>query len=156
VLAVVERHFQTIERVCVHHTQYEELMEQVCLAFSYILGFSREYVPNSPVFVPMMQLMARCCEQHPQPFYMGLVRSAIGFFADAGSADLDKILIDLTGLFVLPLARLLGSSGGAPPAALTPPINAPLGVTRPPPPGRGEVVAASAAFVGLTHVGHMH
>jgi len=124
VLAVVERHFQTIERVCVHHTQYEELMEQVCLAFSYILGFSREYVPNSPVFVPMMQLMARCCEQHPQPFYMGLVRSAIGFFADAGSADLDKILIDLTGLFVLPLARLLGSSGGAPPAALTPPINA--------------------------------
>ena len=30
------------------------------------------------VFVPMMKLMARCCEQHPQPFYMGLVRSVVG------------------------------------------------------------------------------
>merc|ERR1719409_2568390 len=37
VLAVVERHFQVIEKVCLYHTQYEELMEQVCLAFSYIL-----------------------------------------------------------------------------------------------------------------------
>ena len=61
-------------------------MEQVCLAFSgslaaalnvsskmlegYILGFSREYAPTSNVFVPMMKLMAKCCEQHPQPYYM--------------------------------------------------------------------------------------
>merc|ERR1719242_2278611 len=103
VLAVVEKHFATIERVCIHNTQYEELMEQVCLAFSYILGFSREYAPTSPVFVPMMKLMGRCCEQHPQPFYMGLIRSVIGFFADRGVEQLDLVLVDLTGLFVTPV-----------------------------------------------------
>jgi len=118
VLAVVEKHFATIERVCIHHTQYDELMEQVCLAFSYILGFSRAYAASSPVFVPMMKLMARCCEYHPQPFYMGLVRSVIGFFAAAGSAQLDSILVDLTGLFVAPVARSF--SMGCP---LSPPIN---------------------------------
>jgi len=119
VLAVVEQHFQTIEKVCVHHTHYEELMEQVCLAFSYILGFSRDYANTSPVFVPMMKLMARCCEQHPQPFYMGLIRSVIGFFAFSRCDQLDMILVDLTGLFVTPVARHLGGS-----AALPPPINA--------------------------------
>mmetsp|Transcript_14583 Transcript_14583/g.37141 ORF Transcript_14583/g.37141 Transcript_14583/m.37141 type:complete len:1090 (-) Transcript_14583:220-3489(-) len=124
VLAVVEKHFPTIERVCIHNTQYDELMEQVCLAFSYILGFAREYAPTSPVFVPMMKLMARCCEQHPQPFYMGLVRSVIGFFAATGSEQLDAVLVDLTGLFAAPIARQLAaaaSGGGSP---LPPPINA--------------------------------
>eukprot|EP00419_Tripos_fusus_P012513 CAMPEP_0172669110 /NCGR_PEP_ID=MMETSP1074-20121228/9477_1 /TAXON_ID=2916 /ORGANISM="Ceratium fusus, Strain PA161109" /LENGTH=1085 /DNA_ID=CAMNT_0013485847 /DNA_START=101 /DNA_END=3358 /DNA_ORIENTATION=+ len=120
VLAVVEKHFLTIEKVCIHHTHYEELMEQVCLAFSYILGFAREYAPTSPVFVPMMKLMARCCEQHPQPFYMGLIRSVIGFFAAAGSEQLDLILVDLTGLFVTPVAHHLGSGA----STLPPPINA--------------------------------
>mmetsp|Transcript_2912 Transcript_2912/g.9071 ORF Transcript_2912/g.9071 Transcript_2912/m.9071 type:complete len:1084 (+) Transcript_2912:224-3475(+) len=122
VLAVVERHFPTIERVCIHHTQYEELMEQVCLAFSYILGFAREYAPASPVFVPMMKLMARCCEQHPQHFYMGLIRSVIGFFAAAGSEQLDAILVDLTGLFIMPVARNLGGAPAAG-ALLSPPLN---------------------------------
>mmetsp|Transcript_103923 Transcript_103923/g.289556 ORF Transcript_103923/g.289556 Transcript_103923/m.289556 type:complete len:1080 (-) Transcript_103923:131-3370(-) len=123
VLAVVEKHFATIERVCIHHTQYEELMEQVCLAFSYILGFARDYAPSSPVFVPMMKLMARCCEQHPQPFYMGLIRSVIGFFAAAGSDQLDAILVDLTGLFITPVARHLTGAAGAGPAVVPPPIN---------------------------------
>jgi len=55
---------------------------------------------------------------------MGLVRSCVGFFADAGSADLDKILIDLTGLFVQPIAQILGSGAAGPGIpALTPPIN---------------------------------
>jgi hypothetical protein len=127
VLAVVERHFQTIEIVCIHHTQYEDLMEQVCLAFSYILGFAREYAPNSQVFVPMMKLMARCCEQHPQPFYMGLVRSVVGFFAAAGNEQLDAVLVDLTGLFVAPIARRLASDcvgGGGLTHHLPPPLNA--------------------------------
>lgn len=118
VLAVVEKHFHMIERVCIHHTQYEELMEQVCLAFSFILGFARDYAPASPVFVPMMKLMARCCEQHPQPFYMGLIRSVIGFFAAAGSDQLDLILIDLTGLFVTPIARHLGAGQSTLPPAI--------------------------------------
>eukprot|EP00933_Yihiella_yeosuensis_P013903 TRINITY_DN1266_c0_g1_i1.p1 TRINITY_DN1266_c0_g1~~TRINITY_DN1266_c0_g1_i1.p1 ORF type:complete len:1065 (-),score=200.15 TRINITY_DN1266_c0_g1_i1:131-3325(-) len=122
VLAVVERHFATIERVCIHHTQYDELMEQVCLAFSYILGFSREYAPKSRVFVPMMKLMARCCEFHPQPYYMGLVRSVIGFFAAMGSDELDQILVDLTGLFILPVAKHLVSQNSAQP--LPPQISA--------------------------------
>lgn len=121
VLAVVEKHFSTIQRVCLYHTQYEELMEQVCLAFSYILGFSREYVPTSAVFVPMMKLMASCCEQHPQPFYMGLIRSVIGFFGAAVNDQLDAILVELTGLFVSPVARALAASGTAP--TLPPPIN---------------------------------
>eukprot|EP00930_Biecheleria_cincta_P097581 TRINITY_DN89289_c0_g1_i1.p1 TRINITY_DN89289_c0_g1~~TRINITY_DN89289_c0_g1_i1.p1 ORF type:complete len:956 (+),score=166.56 TRINITY_DN89289_c0_g1_i1:173-2869(+) len=120
VLAVVEKHFPTIERVCLHHSQYEELMEQVCLAFSYILGFSKEYVPDSAVLVPMMKLMARCCEQHPQPYYMGLVQSVIGFFAAAANPVLDPILVDLTGLFIAPVARNLASSGGM--ALMPPPI----------------------------------
>jgi len=124
VLAVVEKHFPTIERVCIHHTQYDELMEQVCLAFSYILGFAREYAPSSPVFVPMMKLMARCCEQHPQPFYMGLVRSVIGFFAAAGSEQLDAVLVDLTGLFAAPIARQLAAAAGGGGSLLPPPINA--------------------------------
>jgi len=124
VLAVVEKHFSTIERVCIHHTQYEELMEQVCLAFSYILGFAREYAPASPVFVPMMKLMARCCEQHPQPFYMGLIRSVIGFFAAADNKQLDVILVDLTGLFITPVARHLVAATAGPGAVLSPPINA--------------------------------
>jgi len=119
VLAVVERHFAMIERVCIHHTQYDELMEQVCLAFSYILGFAREYAPQSPVFVPMMKLMARCCEQHPQPFYMGLVRSVIGFFAAAANEQLDHVLVDLTGLFAAPVAMRLATA----PGGLPPPIN---------------------------------
>jgi len=120
VLTVVEQHFPTIERVCLHHTQYEELMEQVCLAFSYILGFARDFAPSSPIFVPMMKLMAQCCEQHPQPFYMGLVRSVIGFFAAAGSEQLDAILVDLTGLFVAPVARSLAGAATPP---LPPPIS---------------------------------
>jgi len=136
VLAVVEQHFPTIERVCIHHTQYEDLMEQVCLAFSYILGFAREYARASPVFVPMMKLMARCCEYHPQPFYMGLVRSVVGFFATSGCDQLDQILVELTGLFVLPVARrlaaavasgnggALGGAGVAGDSPLPPPINA--------------------------------
>lgn len=120
VLAVVEKHFAMIERVCIHHTQYDELMEQVCLAFSYILGFAREYAATSPIFVPMMKLMGRCCEQHPQPFYMMLVRSVIGFFAAAaGNDELDSILVDLTGLFSAPIAQALVA--GSP---LPPPINA--------------------------------
>lgn len=123
VLAVVEKHFPTIERVCIHHTQYEELMEQVCLAFSYILGYAREYAPASPVFVPMMKLMAKCCEQHPQPFYMGLVRSVVGFFAVTGSEQLDAVLVDLTGLFVAPIARRLADTTGAQ-LVLPPPLNA--------------------------------
>ncbi|CAJ1419685.1 unnamed protein product [Effrenium voratum] len=120
VLGVVEKHFATIERVCIHHTHYEELMEQVCLAFSYILGFSREYAPTSAVFVPMMKLMARCCEQHPQPYYMGLVRNAIGFFASNAENQMDAVLVDLTGLFIAPVARNL--SGGS--VAIAPPISA--------------------------------
>eukprot|EP00931_Biecheleriopsis_adriatica_P089960 TRINITY_DN64013_c0_g1_i1.p1 TRINITY_DN64013_c0_g1~~TRINITY_DN64013_c0_g1_i1.p1 ORF type:complete len:1076 (-),score=227.82 TRINITY_DN64013_c0_g1_i1:45-3272(-) len=122
VLAVVEKHFATIERVCLHHTQYEELMEQVCLAFSYILGFSREYVPTSPIFVPMMKLMAKCCEQHPQPYYMGLIRSVIGFFAAQANNDLDAILIDLTGLFIAPVARNLSAAPGSGVQPMPPPI----------------------------------
>jgi len=121
VLGVVEQHFATIERVCVHHTQYEELMEQVCLAFSYILGFSREYALKSKVFVPMMKLMARCCEQHPQQHYMCLVRSVIGFFAGNADSEMDAVLVDLTGLFILPVARTLATPGAAP---LPPPITA--------------------------------
>uniref|UniRef100_A0A7S1AFD0 Exportin-1/Importin-beta-like domain-containing protein n=1 Tax=Noctiluca scintillans TaxID=2966 RepID=A0A7S1AFD0_NOCSC len=118
VLAVVEQNFATIEKICLHHTQYDELMEQVCLAFSYILGFAREYAPASPVFVPMLKLMARCCEQHPQPFYLGVVKSVIGFFATACDEQVDAVLIDLTELFVVPVASRLGS-----PNALSPPIN---------------------------------
>lgn len=116
-----------IERVCIHHTQYEDLMEQVCLAFSYILGYSREYAPTSPVFVPMMKLMARCCEYHPQPFYMGLIRSVVGFFAAAGSDQLDGILVELTGMFVAPLAARLAATfngAGAGQEPLPPPLNA--------------------------------
>lgn len=113
VLAVVEQHFPTIERICIHHSQYEELMEQVCLAFSYILGFAREYAPTSPVFVPMMKLMARCCEYHPQPFYLGLVRSVIGFFAVGNDNDMHRILVDLTGLFIHPvISRLAAATAG--------------------------------------------
>lgn len=128
VLGVVEKHFATIERVCIHHTHYEELMEQVCLAFSYILGFSREYAPMSKVFVPMMKLMARCCEQHPQPYYMSLVRSAIGFFASNAENQMDAVLVDLTGLFIAPVARTLTAataSGGvhAAASAIAPPIS---------------------------------
>jgi len=126
VLGVVEKHFSTIERVCVHHTHYEELMEQVCLAFSYILGFSREYAPTSKVFVPMMKLMARCCEQHPQPYYMSLVRSAIGFFAGNAENQMDAVLVDLTGLFIAPVARTLtaatASGVHAAASAIAPPI----------------------------------
>jgi len=122
VLAVVEQHFATIERVCIHHTQYEELMEQVCLAFSYILGFSREFVPSSQIFVPMMKLMARCCEQHPQPYYMGLIRSVIGFFAANANEAMDAVLIDLTGLFIAPIARSVASNG-ANPQSMPPPIS---------------------------------
>ncbi|CAE6969676.1 unnamed protein product [Symbiodinium sp. CCMP2456] len=121
VLGVVEKHFATIERVCIHHTQYEELMEQVCLAFSYILGFSREYVPSSKVFVPMMKLMARCCEFHPQPYYMSLVRATIGFFAANTNKEMDAILVDLTGLFILPVAKNMASSSST---LLPPPISA--------------------------------
>ncbi|CAE7720427.1 unnamed protein product [Symbiodinium sp. KB8] len=121
VLGVVEKHFATIERVCIHHTQYEELMEQVCLAFSYILGFSREYVPTSKVFVPMMKLMARCCEFHPQPYYMSLVRATIGFFAANTNKEMDAILVDLTGLFILPVAKNMASSRAT---LLPPPISA--------------------------------
>mmetsp|Transcript_35921 Transcript_35921/g.78338 ORF Transcript_35921/g.78338 Transcript_35921/m.78338 type:complete len:275 (+) Transcript_35921:1-825(+) len=66
--------------------------------------------------------MARCCEQHPQPFYMGLVRSVVGFFAAHGSEQMDAVLVDLTGLFIVPVVqRLAAGSGGA---ALPPPINA--------------------------------
>lgn len=124
VLAVVEKHFAMIERVCIHHTQYEELMEQVCLAFSYILGFARDYAQASPVFVPMMKLMARCCEQHPQPFYMGLIRSVIGFFAAAGSDQLDAILVDLTGLFITPIVGHLAAAAAGQGPPLSPPLNA--------------------------------
>jgi hypothetical protein len=114
VLAVVEKHFATIERVSLHHTQYEDLMEQVCLAFSYILGFAREYAPRSAVFVPMMKLMATCCEYHPQPFYLGLVRSVIGFFAtDPDNVQMHNVLVELTGMFIRPVvARLAGAAGG--------------------------------------------
>jgi hypothetical protein len=134
VLAVVERHFVTIERICIHHTQYDELMEQVCLAFSYILGFAREYAPTSPVFVPMMKLMATCCQQHPQPFYMGLIRQCIGFFAPVRNPNsggvgeqLDAILVDLTGLFITPVTRhirerLAGVAGAQQQPLLPPPI----------------------------------
>eukprot|EP00928_Gymnodinium_smaydae_P015817 TRINITY_DN15879_c0_g2_i1.p1 TRINITY_DN15879_c0_g2~~TRINITY_DN15879_c0_g2_i1.p1 ORF type:complete len:1105 (-),score=231.86 TRINITY_DN15879_c0_g2_i1:45-3359(-) len=133
VLAVVEQALPMVELLCIHHTQYEDFMEQVCLAFSYILGFAREYAPDSPVFVPMMKLMARCCEQHPQPFYMGLVRSVVGFFAATGNDQLDAVLVDLTGLFVAPLARRLASAAlsgnghganGNGAGALPPPLNA--------------------------------
>mmetsp|Transcript_152801 Transcript_152801/g.292657 ORF Transcript_152801/g.292657 Transcript_152801/m.292657 type:complete len:1092 (-) Transcript_152801:93-3368(-) len=125
VLAVVEQHFATIERICVYHTQYEELMEQVCLAFSYILGFAREYAPSSPVFKPMMQLMARCCEYHPQPFYLGLIRSVIGFFAVLAEPHMDTVLVELTGLFITTVARRLGetASGASNAVALMPSIN---------------------------------
>merc|ERR1719499_1028215 len=68
-----------------------------------------------------MQLMARCCEQHPQPFYMGLVRSVIGFFAAAASEQIDSVLVDLTGLFAAPIAMRLASSSATP--GLSPPIN---------------------------------
>eukprot|EP00927_Polykrikos_kofoidii_P001049 TRINITY_DN10382_c0_g1_i1.p1 TRINITY_DN10382_c0_g1~~TRINITY_DN10382_c0_g1_i1.p1 ORF type:complete len:1143 (+),score=197.71 TRINITY_DN10382_c0_g1_i1:53-3430(+) len=131
VLAVVEQHFATLEKVCIHHTQYEDFMEQVCLAFSYILGFAREYAPSSPVFVPIMNLMARCCEQHPQPFYMGLVRSVVGFFASAGNDQLDGVLVNMTGSFIVPITRRLAAEfgngshnigAGQPP--LMPPLNA--------------------------------
>lgn len=111
VLAVVEKHFATIERVCIYHTQYEELMEQVCLAFSYILGFCREYAPRSPVFVPMMELMGRCCGYHPQPFYLGLVRSVIGFFAtDNDNTQIHQTLVNLTGLFISPVVSSLAGA----------------------------------------------
>lgn len=125
VLAVVEKNFATIERICVYHTQYEELMEQVCLAFSYILGFARDYAPDSPVFVPMMKLMGRCCEYHPQPFYLGLIRSVIGFFATANNPQMDTVLVELTGLFITPVARRLGetASGTSNTVALVPAIN---------------------------------
>lgn len=125
VLGVVEKHFATIERVCIHHTHYEELMEQACLAFSYILGFSREYAPTSKVFVPMMKLMARCCEQHPQPYYMSLVRSAIGFFASNAENQMDAVLVDLTGLFIAPVARALSAATSVHAAAnaIAPPIS---------------------------------
>lgn len=116
VLAVVEQNFPVIERICLHHTQYDELMEQVCLAFSYILGFAREYAPNSPAFVPMMQLMAKCCEYHPQPFYLGLVKSVIGIFAANGNEKIDAVLVDLTGLFISPVAQRLVAGGPLSPA----------------------------------------
>lgn len=68
-----------------------------------------------------MKLMARCCEQHPQHFYMGLVKSAIGFFAAAGK--LDAVLVDLTGLFAAPVARQLAAAAAGGAAPLPPPIN---------------------------------
>jgi len=113
VLAVVDKHFPVIERVCLHNTQYEDLMEQVCLAFAYILGFSREYAAASPVFVRMMRVMAKCCEYHPQPFYMGLVRQVVGVFASMNSEPLDAVLVDLTGLFAAPVARQLVEPQGS-------------------------------------------
>jgi len=126
VLAVVEKHFPVIERVCLYHTQYDDLMEQVCLAFSYILGFAREYAPNSSVFVPMMKLMAKCCEYHPQPFYLGLVRSVIGFFLSGGveqPPQLIAVLVDLTGLFIQPIASTLAGAACGSANHLAPAIN---------------------------------
>ena len=53
---------------------------------------------------------------------MGLVRSVAGFFAAHGSEQMDAVLVDLTGLFIVPVVqRLAAGSGGA---ALPPPINA--------------------------------
>lgn len=121
VLRVVEQHFATIERACLHNTHYDEFMEQVCLAFSYILGYAREYAPSSPIFTPIMQLMATCCEQHPQPFYMGLVRSCVQFFATKETEQMNACLVDLTGLFIEPIARKLATNHQP---QLPPPINA--------------------------------
>jgi len=124
VLAVVEQHFPMIERICVYHTQYDELMEQVCLAFSYIFGFAKDFAPASPAFVPTLKLMVRCCEQHPQPFYLGLVRSIIGLFASIRDDALDAVLVELVGAFVTPIAQRLSDSPGAMGPSLPPAMNA--------------------------------
>jgi len=110
VLAVVEKHFSIIEKVCLHHTQYDDLMEQLNMAVCYILGFAREYVPKSSIFVPLVRLLARCCEQHPQPFYMGLIKQCIGFFAPANAEDMNYMLVELTGLYIVPVVRHLNSA----------------------------------------------
>merc|ERR1719296_117471 len=51
---------------------------------------------------------------------MGLVRSAIGFFAAAANEQLDSVLVDLTGLFAAPVAMRLAQASSA---TLPPPIN---------------------------------
>merc|ERR1712232_568631 len=55
------------------------------------------------------------------PFYLGLVRSVIGFFAVGTEAQLPGVLVDLTGLFIHPVVRrLLAAVGGGEPPLPTP------------------------------------
>mmetsp|Transcript_30499 Transcript_30499/g.71164 ORF Transcript_30499/g.71164 Transcript_30499/m.71164 type:complete len:1086 (-) Transcript_30499:52-3309(-) len=105
VLAVFEQNFRMIEQVCIHHTQYEELMEQVCMAFSYILNFCKEYVPESKLLVPMLQLIARCMELRPQPFYISLGRSLLSVYGDDETEGLPNILLDFCGVLIGPVVR---------------------------------------------------
>eukprot|EP00971_Amphidinium_carterae_P149331 2960643-Amphidinium_carterae.1 len=113
VLTVFEQNFKVIEQVCVHHTQYEELMEQVCMAFSYILNFCKEYVPESNLLVPMLQLIARCMELRPQPFYIHLGRSLLSVYGDEESESLQSVLIDFCGALTGPVVRTFSAEASS-------------------------------------------
>lgn len=85
-------------------------MEQVCLAFTYIFGYAREFLartPAPPVFVAILRLLTKCCALHPLPFYFGLARSSIGMLGSRASSEIDRTLTFLVQHLAVPMASQL-------------------------------------------------